>query len=60
MYATQNYVSGYFAVSDQREVSRQAAEHYAQVLAATEARRERTSSKREARSQRHSAAVATA
>jgi hypothetical protein len=60
MYASQQHVSGYLATSNQRDVSRQAAERYAQVSAANESRQERTSAKREARSQRSSAAVATA
>ena len=60
MYASQQYVSGYITVSDERTVSRQAAERYAQVSAVSEIRQQRTSAKREARGQRRSATVATA
>lgn len=60
MYASQNYVLGHYTVTDQREVSRHAAERYAQVSAATEGRHERVSARRQARTQRRSAAVATA
>ena len=57
MYASQNHVYGHYAVNDQRQASRQAAERYAQVSAVAEGRRSRVSAKREARGQRRDAAV---
>jgi hypothetical protein len=57
MYASSQYVPGYFAVSDQRQASRRAADRHAQVSAAVESKRERSSARREARGRRGHAAV---
>ena len=52
MYTSQ-HVHGQLTVGDQRSASRQAAERYAQVSAAAEARRERAGVRRRARARRH-------
>ena len=58
MYASEREVSGMYCLADAREVSRKAAEQFAQLKAAAGRRRERASVKRQARRVRRSAAVA--
>lgn len=60
MYDAQNYVYDQYAVNDQRQASRKAAERYAQVSAVAEDRRSRRAAKRQARDQRQGATVAVA
>ena len=60
MYASQQYAHVSYAVSDQRAVSRQAAERYSQVSAVVEARRQRVTARREARARQTSPSVAVA
>jgi hypothetical protein len=58
MYASEREVYGMYFLTDAREVSRKAAERFAQFKAAAGRRRERASGKRQARRVRRSAAVA--
>ena len=58
MYASERQVYGMYFLADVREVSRKAAERFAELKAAARRRRERASGKRQARQARRSAAAA--
>ena len=58
MHASEREVYGMYFLADVREVSRKAAQRFAQLKAVAGRRRERASDKRQARRVRRSAAVA--